>query len=44
MPSTPDWVEFDKIGTDAITAMFLDGTGPEVACQTMVDGLAGLEQ
>jgi multiple sugar transport system substrate-binding protein len=44
VPINASWVEFDKIGTDAITAMFLDGTGPEVACQTMVDGLAGLEQ
>ena len=44
VPLDPAWVEFDKIGTNAITAMFLDGTGPEVACQAMIDGLAGIEQ
>jgi multiple sugar transport system substrate-binding protein len=44
VPLDANWVEFDKIGTNAITAMFLDGTGPEVACQAMIDGLAGLEQ
>jgi len=44
VPLDKNWVEFDKIGTNAITAMFLDGTGPEVACQTIVDGLAGIEQ
>jgi multiple sugar transport system substrate-binding protein len=44
VPINASWVEFDKIGTDAITAMFLDGTGPEVACQAMVDGLAGIAQ
>ena len=38
------WVEFDKIGTNAVTAMFLDGTGPDKACQAMIDGLAGIEQ
>jgi multiple sugar transport system substrate-binding protein len=44
VPLDKNWVEFDKIGTNAITTMFLDGTGPEAACQAMVDGLAGLEQ
>ncbi len=44
VPLDPNWVEFDKIGTNAVTTMFLDGTGPEVACQAIVDGLAGLEQ
>jgi ABC-type glycerol-3-phosphate transport system substrate-binding protein len=44
VPLDKNWVEFDKIGTNAITAMFLDGTGPEVACQAIVDGLAGIEQ
>ena len=44
VPINASWVEFDKIGTDAVTAMFLDGTGPEVACQAMVDGLAGISQ
>lgn len=44
VPLDADWVEFDKIGTNAITAMFLDGTGPEAACQAMVDGLAGIAQ
>ncbi|GEM_PF-3863000 len=43
VPLDKNWVEFDKIGTNAITTMFLDGTGPEVACQAIVDGLAGLE-
>ena len=44
IPLAAAWTQFDKIGTNAITAMFLDGTGPEVACQAIVDGLAGIEQ
>jgi len=43
VPLDKGWVEFDKIGTNAITTMFLDGTGPEVACQAIADGVAGLE-
>lgn len=43
VPLDKNWVEFDKIGTNAITTMFLDGSGPEVACQAIVDGIAGLE-
>ena len=44
IPLVAAWVEFDKIGTNAITAMFLDRTGPDKACQAMIDGLAGIEQ
>lgn len=44
VPLDKNWVEFDKIGTNAITTMFLDGTGPEAACQAIADGVAGLEQ
>lgn len=43
VPLDKNWVEFDKIGTNAVTTMFLDGTGPEVACQAIADGVAGLE-
>ena len=42
VPLSADWVAFDKLGADAITAMFLDGSGPEVACQAIADGLASL--
>jgi ABC-type glycerol-3-phosphate transport system substrate-binding protein len=44
IPLDANWVQFDKIGTNAITAMFLEGSGPEKACQAMIDGLADLQQ
>jgi multiple sugar transport system substrate-binding protein len=44
VPLSKAWVEFDKVGRNAITAMVLDGTGPEAACQAIVDGLAAIEQ
>ena len=44
IPLHADWVQFDKIGTNAITAMFLEGSGPEKACDAMIEGLAGLQQ
>ncbi len=44
IPLNAAWTQFDKIGTDAITAMFLDKSGPDKACQAMVDGLAGIQQ
>ena len=44
VPLNPNWVQFDKIGTNAVTAMLLEKSGAEKACQAMIDGLAGLEQ
>ena len=44
IPLNAAWTQFDKVGTDAITAMFLDGSGPDKACQAMIDGLAGIPQ
>lgn len=44
IPLNAAWTQFDKVGTDAITAMFLDQSGPEKACQAMIDGLAGIQQ
>jgi multiple sugar transport system substrate-binding protein len=44
VPLASNWPEFDKVGSDAITAMVLDGTGSEKACQKMIDFLAGLDQ
>lgn len=44
IPLNAAWTQFDKVGTDAITAMFLDGGGPDKACQAMIDGLAGIPQ
>jgi multiple sugar transport system substrate-binding protein len=42
VPLHADWVQFDKIGTNAVTEMLLESSGAEQACQTMIDGLAGL--
>ena len=44
IPLNANWVQFDKVGTNAVTAMFLDKSGPQKACQAMVDGLAGIQQ
>jgi multiple sugar transport system substrate-binding protein len=42
VPLHADWVQFDKIGTNAVTEMLLESSGAEQACQTMIDGLATL--
>lgn len=44
VPLNAAWVQFDKIGTNAITAMYLDKSGADKACQAMIDGLAGIQQ
>ena len=44
VPLNKNWVQFDKVGTNAVTAMLLEKSGAEKACQAMIDGLAGLEQ
>jgi multiple sugar transport system substrate-binding protein len=44
VPLNANWTQFDKIGTNAVTAMYLDGSGPDKACQSMIDGLAGIQQ
>jgi multiple sugar transport system substrate-binding protein len=44
IPLNANWVQFDKIGTNAVTAMYLEKSGPDKACQAMVDGLAGIQQ
>lgn len=44
IPLNAAWTQFDKVGTNAITAMFLDQSGPDKACQAMIDGLAGIQQ
>jgi multiple sugar transport system substrate-binding protein len=44
VPLNKNWVQFDKIGTNAVTAMLLEKSGADKACQAMIDGLAGLEQ
>jgi multiple sugar transport system substrate-binding protein len=44
VPLNAAWTQFDKVGTNAITAMYLNKTGPDVACQAMIDGLAGIQQ
>jgi multiple sugar transport system substrate-binding protein len=44
IPLVAAWVQFDKVGTNAVTAMFLEKSGPEKACQAMIDGLAGIQQ
>jgi multiple sugar transport system substrate-binding protein len=44
IPLNSNWTQFDKIGTNAITAMYLNKTGPDTACQAMIDGLAGITQ
>jgi multiple sugar transport system substrate-binding protein len=43
IPLNANWVQFDKVGTNAVTAMYLDKSGPDKACQAMVDGLAGIQ-
>ncbi len=44
VPLNANWTQFDKIGTNAVTAMYLDKSGPDKACQAMIDGLAGIQQ
>lgn len=44
VPLNPNWTQFDKVGTNAITAMLLDKSGADKACQAMIDGLAGIQQ
>lgn len=44
VPLNANWTQFDKIGTNAITAMYLEKSGPDKACQAMIDGLAGITQ
>jgi multiple sugar transport system substrate-binding protein len=43
-PLNSAWTQFDKVGTNAVTAMFLEKSGAEKACQAMIDGLAGITQ
>jgi multiple sugar transport system substrate-binding protein len=44
IPLAAAWTQFDKVGTNAVTAMYLDKSGPDKACQAMIDGLAGIQQ
>jgi len=44
VPLNANWTQFDKIGTNAITAMLLEKSGADKACQAMIDGLAGIQQ
>ncbi len=44
VPLNAAWTQFDKVGTNAITQMYLDKSGPDKACQAMIDGLAGIQQ
>jgi hypothetical protein len=44
IPLVAAWVQFDKVGTNAVTAMLLEKSGADKACQAMIDGLAGIQQ
>jgi len=44
IPLNAAWTQFDKLGTNAVTAMYLNKSGADTACQAMIDGLAGIQQ